>query len=205
MNRLRPVLAILCGLLPCATATAQAPAAPTPHRQAAEHLAEAQDELAADVQQLILEQTEPTVIRLFKDVQGIMGEATDRLANADTGGATIAAQTEVLEKIHAAAKEKQQSNGKSGSAMMDMMERMMGKNPDGKADAKSQGQQPGTSGGSGQQGTSDIPNSPITGTSNEKSPERQIPKSSGSTSLHVPLEFRNAFDAYNKGLEPSSK
>ena len=72
-----------------------------------------------------------------------MDEATDRLAEADTGGETIAAQTEIIEKIHAAAKEKQSQGGggKSGGAMMDMMERMMGKKPEGEQPQKGQGDQ----------------------------------------------------------------
>ena len=60
-----------------------------------------------------------------------MDEVVENLAEADTGGKTLAAQTEIIEKIHAAAKERQQQSGqgKSGGAMMDMMERMMGKEP----------------------------------------------------------------------------
>ena len=79
-----------------------------------------------------------------------MDEATDKLAEADTGGDTIAAQTEIIEKIHAAAKEKQkqQGSGKSGGAMMDMMERMMGKKPEGeKKQGKGKGDKPSDKGG----------------------------------------------------------
>jgi hypothetical protein len=95
-------------------------------------IADEQDELSADVQQLVVEQTIPKVIELLTEVEDIMDEATD-LAEADTGGETIAAQTEIIEKIHAAAKEKQSAKGgssKPGGAMMDMMERMMGKKPE---------------------------------------------------------------------------
>ena len=65
----------------------------------------------------------PKVIELLNEVEKIMDEATDQLAAADTGGGTLAAQTEIIEKIHAAAKEKQKQpgGGQSGSAMMDMM------------------------------------------------------------------------------------
>ena len=99
------------------------------HREAASQVADRQDELAADVQQLTIEQTVPKVIELLTEVEKIMDEATDNLSAAETGGNTLAAQTEVIEKIHEAAKEKQKQkgSGKSGGAMMEMMERMMGK------------------------------------------------------------------------------
>ena len=88
------------------------------HEEGSAKVADDQDNLAADVEQLVIEQTMPKVIELLDDVKGIMDEATDHLTKADTGGETIAAQTEIIEKIHAAAKEKQSQGqgGKSGSA-----------------------------------------------------------------------------------------
>ena len=83
------------------------------HQQGAVKVADDQDELSADVQQLVIEQTVPKVIELLDEVEVIMDEATDRLAKANTGGETIAAQTEIIEKIHAAAKEKQSQGGGS--------------------------------------------------------------------------------------------
>ncbi|MFM2296333.1 MAG: hypothetical protein RL117_40, partial [Verrucomicrobiota bacterium] len=80
------------------------------HQAGAEQASEQQDELAADVQQLRIEQTIPQVIELLDDVETMMDEASEKLAEADTGGSTIAAQTEVIEKIFQAAKQKQQQS-----------------------------------------------------------------------------------------------
>lgn len=190
-----------------ATAVLSASAEETPaedpleiHRQGADRLVEEQDELSADVQQLVLEQTHPKVIELLGKVENIMDETTERLADADTGGATIAAQTEIIELIHAAAKEKQQQSGsQTGGAMMEMMERMMGKNP--------QGQNPGEegkagdSGGQGQTGGSDTANQAVNGNPDGAGQTRRVPKSSGTAGSSIPQEFRRAFDAYNRGAE----
>jgi len=179
------------------------------HKAGSEKVADAQDELSADVQQLVIEQTVPKVIELLGEVENIMDETTDRLADADTGGETIAGQTEIIEKIHAAAKAKQNQGGgqgKSGSAMMDMMERMMGKSPDGeKKPGKGEGKEPGDQGGKGQTGESDAGNEAVGGLANGKSEARRVPKAAGSASLEIPEEFRKAFDAYNRGAEQKVK
>lgn len=173
------------------------------HRDGSSKLADEQDELSADVQQLVIEQTAPKVIELLADVENIMDEATDRLADTDTGGETIAAQTEIIEKIHAAAKEKQsQGGGKSGSAMMDMMERMMGKKPDG---APKPGDKPNDQGGGGVSGNSDSGNDTSLGQGGGKSETRRVPKAAGGASPEIPEEFRKAFDAYNRGAEQKVK
>ena len=70
-------------------------------------LAGVQDELSADVQDLIEEQTDEKVIQLLEQVEEIMAEVTDELDQHDTGGATIAAETDIIEKIFEAAKQKQ--------------------------------------------------------------------------------------------------
>ncbi|MEO8616490.1 MAG: hypothetical protein ABI600_15205 [Luteolibacter sp.] len=171
-------------------------------------VADKQDELSADVQQLTIEQTVPQVIELLNDVEKIMDEATDRLAKSDTGGDTIAAQTEIIEKIHAAAKEKkkQGGGGDSGSAMMDMMERMMGKKPEGDQPGKGKGDQPSDKGnGGGVSGLSDTPNDPTGGQAGGKSEARRVPKAAGGAGHPLPEEFRSALDAYNRGAEQKIK
>ena len=177
------------------------------HRERANKIADQQDELSADVQQLTIEQTVPKVIELLNDVEKIMDEATDQLAAADTGGTTLAAQTEIIEKIHAAAKEKQkqQGGGQSGSAMMDMMERMMGKTPEGEKEGKGKGDKPGESGGEGATGLSDAANEATGGQTSGKSDARRVPKASGSAGHVLPEEFRKALDAYNRGAEQKLK
>jgi hypothetical protein len=177
------------------------------HREGANKVADKQDELSADVQQLTIEQTVPQVIELLNEVEKIMDEATDQLAAAETGGTTLAAQTEIIEKIHAAAKEKQkqQGSGQSGSAMMDMMERMMGKTPDGEKEGKGKGEKPGETGGDGTTGASDAANGSSTGEAGGKSEARRVPKASGTSGLVLPEEFRKALDAYNRGATEKVK
>lgn len=177
------------------------------HQEGSAKVADQQDELAADVQQLTIEQTVPQVIELLNQVTKIMDEATDKLTEYDTGGATLAAQTEVIEKIHAAAKEKQkqQGSGQSGSAMMDMMERMMGKKPDGDGEGKGKGDKPGDQGGTGVTGLSDEANGATGGETGGKSEARRVPKAGGSAGQALPEEFRKALDAYNRGAEQKVK
>ena len=195
-----------CLSWPCLLAE-EKPAPPADLEDRAIKLAEEQDELSADVQQLVIEQTVPQVIELLNQVEEIMDEATDRLAEADTGGETMAAQTEIIEKIHAAAKERQSQSGsgKSGGAMMDMMERMMGKKPEGDAKKQGQGDQPGDQGGSGMTGESDTAGEADGGQSEDKVEPRRVPKASGTAGRDVPEEFRGALDAYNRGMEQKLK
>lgn len=178
------------------------------HREGAKKVAEQQDELSADVQQLTIEQTVPKVIELLNQVEAIMDETTDQLTEGDTGGQTIAAETEIIEKIHEAAKEKQKQGGSpSGGAMMDMLERMMGKKPDGDQKGPGQGKdgKPGDQGGKGQTGLSDAANAAVNGGSADKSEARRVPKAAGSAGHALPEEFRKALDAYNRGAGEKTK
>jgi hypothetical protein len=177
------------------------------HLAGSSRVADDQDELKADVQQLIVEQTIPKVIELLTEVEDIMNEATDLLAEADTGGVTLAAQTEIIEKIHEAAKERQSQSGagESGGAMMDMMERMMGKNPDGEPKGQSEGENPGSEGGQGQTGDSDAANENAIGAGGGPTEQRRIPKAAGTAGREIPEEFKRAFDAYNRGAEQKMK
>lgn len=173
------------------------------HQSGARDLSDEQDILAADVQQLTIEQTNPEVIALFREVEEAMDDASERLYDHDTGGVTIAAETEVIEKIFEAAKKKQQCQGgdcsKPGSAMLDMMERMMGKEP---GQGQKPGQKPGDQGGEGQTGDSSKDNSEVNGTTGDGSKEeRTVPKGAGLAGKELPQEFRDALKAYNKGAE----
>lgn len=174
------------------------------HTRGSQQLADDQDELSADVQQLVIEQTVPKVIELLSEVEGIMDETTDYLGDADTGGVTIAAQTEIIEKIHDAAKEKQKQQGgqgEAGGAMMDMMERMMGKKEgEGEGEGKGKGKKPGDKSGHGQTGESDAANSNEDGAAGNKAEVRRVPKASGQAGKSLPAEFQEALDAYNRGL-----
>lgn len=169
------------------------------HLKGAESIADKQDQLAADVQQLKIEQTNGDVIKLLDEVEFMMDDATEMLLDADTGGETIAAQTEVIEKIFEAAKKKQGGEGQGAQGMMEMMKRMMGEGAEG--DEKKPGKKPGDKPGQGMNAESDTANSANTGASNgEKAEERRVPKASGMTDQSFPEEYRKALDAYNRAL-----
>jgi hypothetical protein len=173
------------------------------HQQGSTKTSVKQDELAADVQQLRIEQTNPEVIKLLDEVETIMDEASENLLDANTGGDTIAAQTEVIEKIFEAAKKKQQQQqqgqGQGAQGMMEMMKRMMGEGSEG--DEKKPGNKPGNKPGEGMKGESNTGNTANNGSGNgEKAEERRIPKASGVAGQEFPEEFRKALDAYNRAL-----
>ncbi|MEP4079705.1 hypothetical protein [Haloferula sp.] len=169
----------------------------------ARDLSDKQDELAADVQQLTIEQTVPEVIALFREVEDAMDEASERLYEHETGGKTIAAETDVIEKIFEAAKERQKQSGqgkpgeKPGGGMLDMMERMMGREPGG----EKPGDKPGDQAGQGSTGDSNSANSKQGGDVDGKTEERRVPKGSGTAGKTVPREFLDALKAYNRGAE----
>ncbi len=177
------------------------------HQAGAGKVADRQDELAADVQQLIIEQTAPQVIEMLDKVKQIMDETTDKLTTAETGGVTLAAETEVIEKVLDAAKEKQKQGGggKAGGAMMDMLERMAGEKPDGDKPGKGKGDKPSDKGSNGMNGLSDAANSALAGETGGKSEARRVPKASGNTGHALPEEFKKALDAYNRGAEKKVK
>lgn len=171
------------------------------HQKGSSVLATDQDELSADVQDLIDEQTSEQVIQLLEEVEEIMGETIDRLDKTDTGGETIAAETEIIEKIFDAAKKRQQQSqqeGKGspqGEGMMEMMEQMMGKSGD------QPGKQPGQGegkGGQGKKGDSDASNDKFGGKNAGDSESRTVPKAAGKAGTGLPPEFQKALDAYNK-------
>lgn len=176
------------------------------HHDGSAKLSERQDELSADVQQLVIEQTHPKVIELLREVEDIMDETTERLIDTDTGGGTIAAQTEIIEKIHAAAKARQgQGKGQSSGAMMDMLERMMGKKVPGDGKKPGQGEGAGDQAGTGNTGGPAGPNTATTGDAAGKQTTRRVPKSSGTSNQAIPSEFQKALDAYNRGMTEKLK
>ena len=78
-------------------------------------------------------------------------------------------------------------------AMLDMMQRMMGKEP-----GQQQGQKPGPEAGEGQTGDSDSANQDLANAGDGNKSERRIPKSAGKAGANLPPEFQKALDAYNK-------
>jgi len=176
------------------------------HRKNAEKLAADQDELTANVKQMILEQTAPPVIKLLEQVKDAMNDSSDGLAAHDTGGTTIAAETDVIEKTLDAAKERQkQQGGESGSAMLDMMERMAGKSKEGKKPGDPKDGKPGDQPGQGQKGDSNGSKQSVGGQIGGKDDVRRVPKAAGASGQPLPAEFRQALDAYNRGAEKLAK
>lgn len=178
------------------------------HQEGSQKLAEQQDELAADVQQLTIEQTHPKVIELLEGVEEAMDDASTKLLEQETGGPTLAAQTDVIEKILAAAEEKQKQQGQgngTGGAMLDMMKEMAGKGKTGDKPGQQEGKGEGKEGGEGQTGESDSANSAAAGKAGGKSEARRVPKASGSAGQTLPPEFQSALDAYNRAAAELAK
>lgn len=194
MKSLIPIL-----LLPFAAIAADDPelaAKMSQHQTGARKLSEKQDELAADVQQLTIEQTAEKVIKLFRAVEDAMDDASEQLYDHDTGGETIAAENDVIEKIFEAAKEKKKQckDGSCSGAMLDMMQRMMGQEP-----GKKPGKKPGEKPGEGMTGESSTANKNLSGVAGGNTEERQVPKGGGSAGKTLPREFQDALRAYNRG------
>ncbi len=164
-----------------------------------------QDELQADAMDIISEQTGLDVIKLLEQCRHAMNDAVDELEASRTGGATIAAQTEVIELIYQAARRMNGEDGEQGaqsgaSTLMDMMRQMLGIEAEDvhKKTASSSSSGTGTgSSGAPESGEETAPgNAPAT---IHKS--RTVPKSTGSGAADMPEEFRKALDAYNKTLQ----
>lgn len=170
------------------------------HQEGAEAAAIDQDKQSANVQELIAEQTNPKVIELLGEVELLMAQTIDRLEEADTGGDTIAMQTEIIEKIYEAAKAKASAPPEPGDgppqpgmgAMLEMMRQMMGQ---GEAQVPAESEQ----GGEGMKADSNSANDNEVGEARgEKSPERRVPKGAGRSGEQLPEEFQRALDGYNK-------
>ena len=176
------------------------------HRANSIKLSLEQDELSADVQDLIDEQSDAKVVKLLAEIEEIMAESTDLLEKTQTGGETLAVQTEVIEKIFEAAKKKQQSSGgKKSSSMLDMMKNMMNGGKDvGKKPSKKSGQAGNNPGGGGGRGGSSSGKTGSADTTLEGG-QRRVPKSSGNAPKSLPREFQKAMEAYNKGASKSLK
>lgn len=171
------------------------------HAKGSSNAAIDQDELSADVQDLIQEQTDGKVIELLEKAEELMAEATDNLDVRNTGGETIAIETEIIERIYEAAKQKKKSKQgegepQPGDGMMEMLEQMMGKKP---GEGDQPGKKPGDKAGEGQEGLSDKANDASANGANEGNTiTRRIPKSSGTAGSSLPRELQNALNAFNK-------
>jgi len=163
------------------------------HNKNSVMLSHKQDELSADVQELIERQTNKKVIQLLEEAEALMAEVTDKLEERDTKPPTIAAETEIIEKILDAAKQKSKSQeNKSSKSMGQTLQELLDQLPQ---------NQPGQQPGEGQQGDTNMSNDDINGEANRMSDERRIPKKAGPAGARIPSEFRHAVEAYRKAQE----
>lgn len=212
--------AFFSAFLPCVMA--ETPVYSDKHIEITKKLSIRQDELQADTSDLILGETNAEVVDLLKKCRNAMNDAVDMLDEHDTGGRTLAAQSDVIELIYQAAKAKNSGNGAKGQAIMDMLRQLLGmdsSSPEegqeataegegGGKEGEGQGKQgkgkgKGTSPGKGAQGSSDMASSQETGVSDPDmaAESRSVPKSTGISPDEMPVEFRKALDAYNKTLQ----
>ena len=162
MNTVRlPVilLALSTFSLPCLATPEGQTIYTAKHKETAEKLAVQQDELQADTSDLIMGETNEEVVDLLKKCRHAMNDAVDLLENYNTGGPTLAAQSDVIELIYLAAKARMSMPGggaggklpkfgengmKPGSeALMNMLRQLLG------MDSESQSMQQGESEGEG--------------------------------------------------------
>jgi len=169
-----------------------------------EELLENQDELTADVQELVELQTEGKVIDKLEEMESSMVQATLMLLEQKTGAQTIAIQTDIIEKAYEAAQEKskasQGENGKpsdTNKAMMDMMEKMLGKPKE--SDKGKPGKASGAQKGSGkpQEGEAGAAQDHELKAGPSAAPRRQVPSVSAYPGHLLPDEFSSLLDAYN--------
>ncbi len=176
------------------------------HAKESAKVANEQDEISADVQDLIQDQADPQVINLLNQAESLMVEAIDLLELKKTGGNTIAIQTEIIEKIIDAAKKKQQNSGAKGKgqqdSMMQMLEDMRGK---GKKPSDKKGKKEGSNPGKGSEGTTDKESKLFKGPAGNTKEERLVPKNSTTPNRTLPREEQRALDAYNNVTAKSKK
>ena len=177
------------------------------HQTGSDEVANAQDELSADVQELIQEETNEKVIEFLAEAEELMVQTTDNLYNHNTSNFTIAIPTEIIEKIAQAAQQKSKSSpskGKGDGALMEMMNQMMQQS---QGNAPQPGEKPGEGSGSkpgeGGEGGSQLANGASDGDSTDSDQSRRLSKSSGSAGTTLPREFHKALDAFNNAQNTS--
>ncbi len=206
---------VLALSLPCAADPKPAPEYSARHKETASKLAVQQDELQADTSDLILGETNEEVVDLLKKCRHAMNDAVDLLEVYNTGGQTLAAQSDVIELIYQAAKAKMTgADGQpkpGGRALMDMLRQLLGMDSDAQSAEQQEGNEKGQ--GGSQSGSGNNPGSKADGKSNMTSAQdkgvsnpdmtaetRSVPKSTGISADDMPSEFRKALDADNKTL-----
>ncbi len=177
-----------------------------------------QDELQADLNDIISAQTTQEGSTLFNQCLDAMYESIDYLEEKETGPKTLAAQSDVIERIYQAVKVKyeKECNGAAAAGIMEMLRRMLGmEQPPSASQQPKQGQpgegQPGNQGqpggttpgmGSGH-GEGAFADGNHVGTSdpNANTEERTVPRAAGVGPSDMPEEFRKLLESYNKTLQ----
>lgn len=220
MNTVNLPAMILALSLPCAAAADSTPEYSPKHKETASKLAGQQDELQADTSDLIMGETNEQVVELLKKCRHAMNDAVDLLEIYNTGGQTLAAQSDVIELIYQAAKAKMSNAGgepkPGGEALMDMLRQLLGMDSESQSteqqEGDGEGQGEGENGsqngkgnnpGHGADGKSNMLSTQEKGVSNPDmaTETRSVPKSTGMSADDMPAEFRKALDAYNKTLQ----
>ena len=170
----------------------------------AEELTEKQDYLSGDVQELIELQTQEGVIVKLEEMEASMVEATLKLLDGETGGDTLAIQTEIIEKAYEAAQEKQNSQSsksETDKALMDMLKKMMGESESDSQPQKGKPKQEGKNSGSGRQGNGNpswAENNEGRSSTQSIGSRRTVPSAAPTTGELLPSEFQEMIDEYNR-------
>ena len=194
-------------------------------------LAKRMDDLSAEAQDLVWNHTNTKLTDFLKEIDNAMLDARDLLEAQKTGGDTVAAQQDVLEKIYEAAKkaaqnsaqqqqqqegqEKKEGQGQgqgqgqpgeqgdssSMDAMLKMMEQMLGITP--AEQPGQQGSQPGNQPGNGlQNGPGTGDDDPLRGRADKSmSEERTVPRAAGNPAGLLPPEFRGPMESFRKAVD----
>ncbi|MEM7385638.1 MAG: hypothetical protein AAF514_11900 [Verrucomicrobiota bacterium] len=151
----------------------------------ARQLAKRQKEGVTETRKLLEEFPFPGIAEVLLRTQMLMGEVADRLARPDTGGETIAAETEIIEML-AAASESSSAGGGAEASMEEMMQ-MLGQMQIGQ-----------TAGGNSQGGDSRKANESVEGhAEGARSRERETDRVTGVQSDDdLPSDFREVLELY---------
>ena len=165
------------------------------YSEKANRIADEQDDLYRMLQQ-VMEKVEdtPDAVELLEGAGKAMKDAEEMLKKPQTDVETIAAETEVIERLSGAFQQsakQQQGKGKPGSKMMAMLMQML---------MQQQGKgKPGTKPGEGAGGFSDDPNKRFTGPDFHKNdPDRNVDQTGGTESINLPEEYKSAIEAFYK-------
>jgi hypothetical protein len=154
---------------------------------AARHIGERQKGLSGDFRDLSGKTSNEQVAAFLRQLAGVSDEAHERVIRPDTGGETIAVQTEIIEAI-AAAMEGQRGSGGSGSSA-------------GQSSGTAMGTGAGISGGGSLAGGDTAGVGRHGGPGSADIEGRESARASRPDVSTWPTEYRDAIQAYYEALE----